>query len=125
MRTCPRIFGEVVELVTRSAVTTTQKPRAKRVFTPFCKGLEPYCNGFWGCRALSPHDCNRSDLSHSIKEVEIVKGKDIYRSIGRSSHGPYPTYLIGECVDQRKREERPIYLCTEALKREREREIVP
>ena len=41
----------------------------KRVFTPFCKGLGIYCNGFWGCGALGPHKCNRSDLSHFIKEV--------------------------------------------------------
>ena len=66
LRTCPRIFGEVAELTRCNAVTTAQKPRAKRVFTPFCKGLGPYCNGFWGCRALGPHKCNRSDLSHSI-----------------------------------------------------------
>ena len=88
LRTCPRIFGEVAEVARHSAVTTTQKLRAKRVFTPFCKGLGPYFNGFWGCRALSPHDCNQSDLSHSIKEVEIVIGKDINRSISRSSHRP-------------------------------------
>ena len=120
LRTCPRIFNKVAELGRCSAVTTAQKLRAKRVFTPFCKGLGPYCNGFWGCRALSPHDCNRSDLSHSIKEVEIVRGKYIYRSIGRSSHRPYPAYLIGECVDQRKRGEHSGCLCIEALKRERE-----
>ena len=32
-----------------------------------------YCNGFWGCGALGPHKCSLSELSHSIKEVEILK----------------------------------------------------
>ena len=69
LRTCPRIFDEVTELTRCSAVTIAQEPRDKRVFTPFCKGLGPYCNDFWGCGALGPHKCNRSDLNHSIKEV--------------------------------------------------------
>ena len=66
LRTCPKIFGEVAELTRRNVVLIAQKPRAKRVFTPFCKALGPYCNKFWGCRALGPHKCNQSDLSHSI-----------------------------------------------------------
>ena len=60
-----------------------------------------YCNGFWGCGALDPHKCNQSELIHSIKEVEIVKGNI---STGRSSHRPYPAYLIGKCIDQERRE---------------------
>ena len=68
LRTCPKIFSEVAELTRNNVVITTQKPRTKRVFTPFCKVLGPYCNGFWGCGALGPHECNQSDLSHSIKE---------------------------------------------------------
>ena len=106
-RTSPRIFGEVAEPTGCGAVTTAQKTRAKKVFTPFCKGLGPYYNGFWGCRALGPHKCNRSDLSHSIKEVEIVKGKI---SIDRSSHRPYLAYLIGERIDQREREKITLWL---------------
>ena len=58
-----------------SAVTTTQRLETKRDFSPFCKGLGIYCNGFWGCGDLGPHRCNLSDLSHPIKEVEIVEGK--------------------------------------------------
>ena len=69
------MFDEVVELTRCSVVIIVQKSRTKRVFTPFCKGLGIYCNGFWGCGALGPHKCNQSDLSHSIKEEEIVKGK--------------------------------------------------
>ena len=71
----PRIFSEVVELTRHSAVTTTQRLKTKIGFTPFCKGLGIYCNGFWGCGDLGPHKCNLSDLSHSIKEVEIVGEK--------------------------------------------------
>ena len=73
LRTCPRIFGEVAELTRRNAVTKIERSKTKRGFTPFCKGLGIYYNGFWGCGALGPHKCNLSDLSHSIKEVEIVK----------------------------------------------------
>lgn len=58
LRTCPRIFGEVAELTRRNAVTTTQGPKTKRGFAPFCKGLGIYCNGFCGCGALGPHKCN-------------------------------------------------------------------
>ena len=73
LRMCPRIFGEVAESTRSSVVTTVQKLRIKGVFTPFCKGLGIYCNGFWGCGALGPHKYNQSDLSHAIKEVDIVE----------------------------------------------------
>jgi hypothetical protein len=65
---CPKIFDEVVKLARCNAVNTAWNPKTKRVFTPFCKGLGLFCNEFWGCGALGPHKCNRSDLSHSIKE---------------------------------------------------------
>ena len=81
---CSKIFGEVVELTKPSTVITTQKPRTKRGFTPFCKGLGIYCNGFWGCGALGPQKCNLSDLSHSIKEVEIVEKISIHGVIDTS-----------------------------------------
>ena len=58
-RTSPRIFDEVVELTGHGMVTTAQTPKTKRVFTPFCKGLGIYCNGFWGCGPLGPHKCNQ------------------------------------------------------------------
>ena len=55
---CPKIFDEVAELERRNAVNTTQNVKTKRVFTPFCKGLGLFCNGFWGCGDLGPHKCN-------------------------------------------------------------------
>ena len=73
-RTTPRIFDEVAEPTGRGTDTTAQRPKTKRGFTLFCKGLGIYCNGFWGCGALGTHICNLSDLSHPIKEVEIVEG---------------------------------------------------
>lgn len=75
LRKCTRIFDEVAGMTRRNMVTTTQRPKTKRDFTPFCKGLGIYYNGFWGCGALGPHKCNRSDLSLPIKEVEIVEGE--------------------------------------------------
>ena len=70
------------------------------------------------CEAKAPHKCNRSDLSHSIKEVEIVEGKiSIYLCLAFC-----PTYLIGKCVDQREESALAI-LCTKAPKR-RERETM-
>ena len=61
--------------------------RLKGVFTPFCKGLGIYCNGFWGCGGLGLHKCNLSGLSHSIKEVEIVKKRT-------SIHGIIDTSML-------------------------------
>ena len=78
-----------------------------------------YCNRFWGCGALGPHKCNLSDLSHSIKEVEIVKEKiSIHLCLAFCL-----AYLIGKCIGQRReREESALaILCAEALKR-RERD---
>ena len=75
LRTRPRIFDEVTELTRSNTVTTMQKPRIKGVLPHIVRVLGIYCNGFWGCGALGPHECNQSDLSHSIKEVELVEGK--------------------------------------------------
>ena len=75
LRTCPKIFDKVAELARRNVVITAGNPKTKRVFTPFCKGLGLFCNGFGGCGALGPHKCNQSNLSHSIKEEKIVKGR--------------------------------------------------
>ena len=99
--------------------------RLKGVFTPFCKGLGIYCNGFLGCGDLGPHKCTLSDLSHSIKEVEIVEGEtpiSIHRGID-ACLAFYPAYLIGKCIGQgREIEESALaILCIKALKR-RERD---
>ena len=59
LRKSPRIFSEVVEPTGHDTVTTTQRLKTERGFTPFCKGLGIYCNGFWGCGSLGPHKCNR------------------------------------------------------------------
>ena len=72
---CQKIFGEVAGLARHNTVNTAWNPKTKRGFTPFCKGLGLFCNVFLGYEALGPHECNRSDLSHSIKEEYIVKGK--------------------------------------------------
>ena len=97
-RMCPRIFGEVAELIRCNTVTTMRKTRIKWGFYPFCKGFGIYCNGFWGCGALGPHKRNRSDLSHSIKEIEIVEQKiSMHRCLAS-----YPAYLIGKCIDLKK-----------------------
>ena len=93
------------------------------MFTPFCKGLGIFCNGFWGCGTLGPHKCNRSDLSHSIKEVEIVEEKI---PINRSWH---LCLAFLSCISyrqaywSRKRENKSALatLCTEALKRREEK----
>ena len=105
MRKGPKIFGKVAELARRNAFNITWNLKTKRVFTPFCKGLGLYCNRFWGYGALGRHKCNRSDRSHSIKEIEIVKGKiSILEPF-------FPTYLIGKCIDQREREESALGVC--------------
>ena len=81
-----------------------------------------YCNEFWGCGALGPHKCNLSDLSHSIKEVEIVKEK-------LSIHGRIATPMLSllSCISyrqvywSRKRESAMVVFCAEALKRREEK----
>ena len=85
----------------------------KRGFTPFLKGLGIYCNRFWGCGALGPHKCNRSDLSHSIKEVEIVEEKiSIHQS--RLSLFTCISYRLVYWSEEREKE-RFGCLCVEAL----------
>ena len=76
-----------------------------------------YCNGFCRCGALGPHKCNLSDLSHSIKEVEIVKEKiSIHLCLAFC-----PTYLIGKGIGRGK--ERALWLfCAQRLRREDKRE---
>ena len=63
-----------------------------------------------------PHKCNLSDLSHSIKEVEIVEEKI-------SMHlclAFYPTYLIGKCIDLER--ERSSYFVRKSSKEKKERD---
>jgi hypothetical protein len=64
----PKIVGELAELARRNMVNIAWNPKTKRVFTPFCKGLGLFFNGFWGYGALGPRECNLSDLCHTIKE---------------------------------------------------------
>ena len=93
--------------------------KTKRGFTPFCKGLGIYCNGFWGCGALGPHKCNLSDLSHSIKEVEIEKERISIHCISDTFvlHF-FPAYLISKRIGQGKENKSAMAtLCIEALKR--------
>ena len=122
MRTCPRIFVEVAKLTRRNTVTTSQRLKTKRGFTPSCKGLGIYCNGFSRCGALGPHKCNLSDLSDSIKEVEIVKERISIHCI--SVHLCFafcPAYLVGKRIGQGKENESALAtLCVEAPKKERD-----
>ena len=74
----PRIFGEVAELARHIVVNIAQKPKTKRVFAHFVKGLGLFCNEFWGYGYLGPHECNLSNLSHTIKKEWMVKGKITY-----------------------------------------------
>ena len=127
LRTCPRIFDKVVELTRCSTITTTQRSKTKRGFTPFCKGLGIYCNGFWGCGFLGPHKCNLSDLSHYIKEVEIVKERT-------SIHCIIDAFMLRllSCISYRKvhwsrereRERSSYFVCRgfEEKRKERDRE---
>jgi hypothetical protein len=59
-----------------------------------------YCNGFSGCGALGPHKCNQSDLSHSIKEIEIVEKNIPINTLWHLRLAFYPAYLIGKCIGQ-------------------------
>ena len=59
-----------------------------------------------------------SDLSHPIKEVEMVDQKIINACLAF-----HPAYLIGKCIDQEREESALAILCTEAPKR-RKRETV-
>ena len=102
-----------------NAVITAQNPRTKRVFTAFCNGLGIYCNGFSGCGDLGPHKCNRSDLSHSIKEVYIVKEKILIHLCFAFCLA----YLIGKCIGQgRERRERSSYFARRGSGEKRERD---
>ena len=78
--------------------------------------------GFGGFGAFGPQKSNLSDLSHSIKEVEIVKEQiSIHLCLAFC-----PAYLIGKCIGQGKENKSALAtLCAEALKRredKRERE---
>ena len=96
--------------------------RLKGIFTSFCKGLGIYCNGFWGCGDLDPHKCNQKWPKSLYKRSIDSKVKDIDTS--HLTWAFYPTYLIGECIDHREREESALaVLCAEALKK-RKRETM-
>ena len=97
--------------------------RTKRGFTPFCKGLGIYCNGFWRCGALSPHKCNWSDISHSIKEVEIVEEKIPIPIEGCLAILSCISYRLEYWSRERERECSGYFVCkgSEEKKEERER----
>ena len=114
-RTSPRIFSEVAKLIGHGAITIAQRPKTKRGFTPFCKGLGIYCNGFWGCRDLDPHKCNWKWPKSLYKRSRDSRGKDIDACLVFC-----PAYLIGKCIDLER--ERVLWpFCAQRLWREEKR----
>ena len=108
-----------MELTRRSTVATTQRQKTKTGFTPFYKSLGIYCNGFWGCGDLDPHKCNLNDLSHPIKEVEIVEEK---RPINRCMLSLL-SYISYRQVYRSRERERSRYFVRRGSKEKKEREL--
>jgi hypothetical protein len=68
---CPKIFGEAAGLARRNTVNTVWNPKAKRVLTPFCKGLGLFCNEFWGRGALGPHEVDKESKEQTMVDPII------------------------------------------------------
>ena len=99
----------------------------KGFLTPFCKGLGLFCNGFQGCGALGPHECNLSDLSHTINREQMVKGKMSYGFVlycckARSLHKLLVLHILQANVLITERgEESALVVGAQRLQKRRER----
>ena len=121
LRIGPRIFSEVAELTRRSAVTTTQRLKSKMGFTPFCKGLRIYCNGFWGYGALGPHKCNQKWPKLLYKRSRNSRGKDINTLYHRCMLSLLSYISYRQVYWSRERKNALAILCTQILKRREEK----